>query len=222
MARHVKEGRLLCRLLDEAGLHYTAEESRILIPFVCSDSDIVEVGTEVELTASWRENLISIEMCLLELDEDEQEEMDPLLMLMLLAANYVLDICKFGLAPYGLSILVDFDARNLQYEEIESGIASLLGGFEVYLEILLEWFRYLEESGQLLFDEYEDEDFYEAAVPEWAAAPDTTTGLVSRALIGVAKCGVTAAVLAGIAATVGVPAAGIGAILAAVATARHT
>ncbi len=208
MQNRVKEKRILQRFLKEAELDFSVQDDQILIPLAFGD-------TQVDMMASWSKDIICIEIRLLELDEDEQDQLDPVLARSLLIANYDMDIGKFCVAPYGLSLLVDLDARNLQNQELESGITSLLNGFELYLEILQSWFKYLDEAGEVEFEEDEEyQDYYDAPQDEWAA-PDTRKGLVFRSLIGVAKVGLTAVALGGIAATLGVPAAGIAGVVAA-------
>jgi hypothetical protein len=219
----VNEARILHRLLHEAGLDYTAYEGYDVISFMYSGNDgIIQYGTTVELIAYWRESLISIEMRLAEFDNNEPIMLHPILMQDLLMANYTMNICKFALAPYGISLLVDYDARNLQHEEIESGINSLLTGFELYINILYSWAQYLEESGKLNFTrEEERKDYYRGSPSEWIDSQETTKGQVLNVLLGVAKCGATAAVLTGLGVAAGVPATGIGAILAAIASIKH-
>ena len=97
---------------------YTIYDDHIRIPYTISESGLSGDGTEVELIATYYRNIITIQMVLAELDEDEQLWLDPMLMHSLLAANFKLDICKFGFSPYGLSLLVDLDARNLQCKEV--------------------------------------------------------------------------------------------------------
>ena len=231
---------VLHRLLDELNLFYLPEGDHIVIPFVFSEAELFEEGTPVNLIASWGEDRFTIEVGLLELYGYEQETLDPSLMSALLAANYEMDICKFALAPYGLALLVDFDTRNLQPQQLDAGIVALLDGFDLYVAILEEWFRLLAERGDVLFPEYyydeelfdyyddeyfyedlyfeanyDDDEFVETAMRE--ADNVDAKGQAIRALIGVANLGVKAATLAGIASVVGVPAAGIGALLAAVA-----
>lgn len=209
----LKERGLLIRFLTESGLPYIMKPDYISIPLVYNDPDLFEDGTRVELVAMWRENSISIEIPLLDLYEDEL--LDPFLMDLLLTANYDLYFCKFAQSPLGISLLVDFDARNLHFEEFETGVRSMLSAFELYLKILLVWFRFLANNGWSI-----DEKLDQVAIQELAAEPDKKEGQVARALLGIAKTGVTAVVLTGIASAVGVPAAGIGAILAAVAAGR--
>ncbi|WP_445475463.1 hypothetical protein ACT9XH_01575 [Methanococcoides methylutens] len=157
-------------------------------------------------------------MILAELDEDEQISLDPMLMHGLLQANFELYICKFGFSPYGLSLLVDLDARNLQCEEIESGIGSILDGFSTYLEILNAWFVYLIEADNFLPLEYNgDEELYLDELYDWIDDTDQTKNAIVNTLLGVAKYGA----FAGIATLAGVPATGIGAILAALASTNN-
>ncbi len=219
------EAPLLCRLLEESGLVYEAARDHILIPFSGVGSDIIEDDVEIDLISTWGDDFITIQLVLMELDESEQGALDPALLAALLQANYVMDICKFGFSPYGLSLLVDFDARNLQREEIESGILSILGGLELYVTILTNWLAYIQQTMELDF-----QDIYEPYWVEYAeeqkivnlqnAEGNRDTSLktqIIRGLVGVAKVGIGGGVLAAIAETVGVPAAITGSILAAVA-----
>ncbi|KGK99733.1 hypothetical protein LI82_00495 [Methanococcoides methylutens] len=197
---------------------YTIYDDHILIPYTISESDLSGDGTEVELIATYDRNIITIQMVLAELDEDEQLWLDPMLMHSLLAANFELDICKFGFSPYGLSLLVDLDARNLQCKEVESGIDSIFDGFATYLEILNAWFVYLIEMDKFLpLDYNEDEELYLDEIYEWIDDTDQTKNSIVNTLLGVAKYGA----VAGIATLSGVPAAGIGAILAALASTNN-
>ncbi|WP_440951859.1 hypothetical protein [Methanococcoides sp. FTZ1] len=204
----------MCQLLDEAGFVYTIEADHVRIPYTSLGSDLLADGTEIELLATCDSDIITIQMVLADLDEDEQAWLDPMLMYRLLQANFELYICKFGFSPYGLSLLTDLDARNLQYEEIESAIYSILDGFDIYLEILNEWFTYLIESDNFLPLYYVgDEDLYLDELYEWLDDTDQIKNSIVNTLLGVAKYGA----VAGIATLAGVPAAGIGTILAALA-----
>lgn len=224
---------VLYGLLNDLGLYYYPEGNHLVIPFVFSEDDLFYEETTVDLIASAGEERISIEMNLLELDEDEQAMLDAALMVGLLTANYDMDYCKFGLAPYGLSLLIDFDAYTLDRDQLQEGIYELFDGFEMYLMLLTEWFHYLNMMGmvpvdELYFDDLYAEDYFEDeyywddyGTERYAPAIDTssmdTKGQIFRSLLGVAKLGVTAATLGGIASTLGVPAAGIGAIMVALA-----
>jgi hypothetical protein len=222
-----KEPQVLCTLLDQADLPYSAMDDHILIPFELHDSELIEDGTQVSLYGVWGPNLISILVPLMELYEDEQ--LDPYLAQLLMIANYQMDICKFGIGPFGLSLLVDFDARNLQCEEIESGIISLLLGVETYCSALEHWFEVVAASAdgyQLLTDDQQflvvdpsdpafDAGTYQQQVVDWVSSSQRK-GAVSRALLGIAKFGLKAAALGGLAVLLGVPPMGIAGMLTAI------
>ncbi len=161
-----EEKKVLCDLLDEGDYSYTVEKDRIIISLKYTKGifkeeegiEIFDAGTEIKFIATWRKDRIRIGMPLLKLDRNNQKNLNPKLMQALLEANYKLDICKFAFDPNALSIFVDLDARNLQCEEIKSGIESLLTGLELYLiKILPEWSKYLKERGELLFEVREED-----------------------------------------------------------------
>lgn len=224
---------VLYGLLNDLDLFYYPEADHLVIPFVFSGNNLFYDEASVDLIASAGEERISIEMNLIALDEEEQAMLDAALMVGLLTANYDMDYCKFALAPYGLSLLIDFDAYTLDRDQMQEGIYELFDGFDMYLMLLADWFHYLNIMGmvsvdEFYFDDLHDEGYFEDEYywDEFGAeqrmpAIDTTSmdtkGQIFRSLLGVAKLGVTAATLGGIASTLGVPAAGIGAIMVALA-----
>lgn len=217
----------LCRLLDEAGLVHIRNPEYLLIPFKVQGIDFIEDGTQVNLIANWENDFVTIQVGLMDLAEDEQNALDPTFLAALLRANYLMNICKFGFSPYGLSLLVDYNVHYLQAEELLLGIQSLLFGVGFYLNILSEWLTYIQQMIELDFEDL-NEAYWNEYVREMSqidledvkAEEGQKEGLqaqIIRSLVGVGKVGLTAGVLTAIAATAGLPATGIGAILAAIA-----
>jgi hypothetical protein len=183
----------------------------IIIPFSSDGSEMIEDGTEIDLLASYTDGWITIQLNLMELDENEQEVLDPALLTALLRTNYALNICKFGFSPYGLSLLIDYDTRNLQYEEIESGIGSLLYGLDVYVTIVAEWLNYVLQIAELEFQELNEAEcrkLQETNLAEVKNEENQEAGLKTqaiRALTGIMKAGGTAAVFTGLGTLIGLP-----------------
>ncbi len=214
--RRENEKVLLCRLLNEAGLVYSVTPDLILIPFRSDGSEFIEDGAEINLVAFWTDGWITIALNLIELEENEQGALDSAFLAALMKANYMMNICKFGFSSYGLSLLVDFDSRNLQHEEIESGISSLLNGLEVYLSILYEWLNYVRQTLNLNLQGLNEAQvtehikyLQEVDLQEAQRRGDKETGikgLIVRSLTGFAKVAGTVAIGGIIATGLGIPA----------------
>jgi hypothetical protein len=213
--------RSVCRLFDNAGFGYYDQGSCIVLEFIYTgDSDIIERGTVVNPVVLWNENFVTIQLPLIESAENEEIFMDPFLMEKLRRANnFDLEMCHFEFDSGYLSVIADLDARNLQPDEINLAIDWLLYGFEKYVGIIIEWFSYLIENNSFMpieyYEDYENDEYREELY-EWINSRDSKNDskkdLILEALTGICKLGATAAICS----AVGIPAAGIVTVLAAV------
>ena len=203
----------LCNMLGEAGFDYEDKGSHLIIPYAYSDEELLN-NTEVKLIAkAWDSGLINIENWLIELNEEEQAELDPFIMQALLLSNYNNLICKYALAPYGLTNIVDLDVRNLQTGELESAIDSLLIGFKEYFTILQRWYQYIRVIKKLELKTSDIERHINQKQSDKMNAMEKQRGIVVRTLIGITRFGVKTGILTTIATLLGLPAQGLTSIL---------
>lgn len=217
-----RDSAVLQHVLTWAGIeNFVVEEDEIYVPFTYSDPNLFEGETEIWLVASLRDNLISIEMPLLEFDQD-QDDLDTILSQLLGVANRDMDVAQFALTQDGLSIRADFDTRELRYGEIEAGIEALFRGFAIYIGILSCWFESLVENESVDFKEQDrvaEKEIQRVARGEQSNWDATKTQVI-QAIGGVVSFGVMTAVIAGLSTVLGLPPAAVPALVAAFSASR--